>query len=142
MRTAKQKAKEAKEREEASAPESRRKAKEQKEQGVTLALDAIANIHVIVAAKKASEEDTKKVKEAKLVVAMAEAKPFELCGNLLCDEARQPWEKILKVQVMQTPWEDVFGIPHTKTPTKRFSSFRECMRSTFRPCFSLKRIIH
>jgi hypothetical protein len=43
---------------------------------------------------------------------MAGAKPFELYANLLADKARQPWEKILKAQVMQAPWEDVFGVPH------------------------------
>ena len=29
---------------------------------------------------------------------------------------------------MQAPWEDVFGVPHTKTPTKNWSSFYECVR--------------
>ena len=30
----------------------------------------------------------------------------------------------MKAQVMQAPWEDVFGIPHSETPTKNWSSFR------------------
>ena len=29
---------------------------------------------------------------------------------------------------MQAPWEDVFGVPHTETPTKNWSSFRECVK--------------
>ena len=64
----------------------------------------------------------------KLAVTTAGAKPFKLYGNLLSDKARQPWEKILKAKVTQAPWVDVFGIPHTETPTKKLSSFRECMR--------------
>ena len=39
---------------------------------------------------------------------------FELYGNLLSNKARQPWEKVMKAQVMKAPWEDVFGIPHTE----------------------------
>ena len=80
------------------------------------------------AAKKAHGDAAKQVEEAKLAVATAGAKPFELYANLLADEARQPWEKILKAQVMQAPWEDVFGVTHTKTPTKSWSSFRECVK--------------
>ncbi len=56
----------------------------------------------------------KKVEEARLVVVMAGAKPFQLYANLLADEAPQPWEKILKAQVTQAPWEDVFGVPHNR----------------------------
>ena len=80
------------------------------------------------AAKKAREEASKKVEEAKQVVATARVKPFELYVNLLADKACQPWEKILKAQVTQALWEDVFGVVHTKTPTKNWSSFRECVK--------------
>ena len=55
------------------------------------------------AAKKSHDNAAKNVKEAKLVVATAGAKPFELYANLLSDNARQPWGKILKAQVMQAP---------------------------------------
>ena len=93
-----------------------------------MAPDVIANTPTLAAAKKACNEAAKKVKEAKLAVATAGAKPFELYRNLLSDKARQPWENILKAQMTQAPWEDVFGIPHTKTPTKKWSSFHECLR--------------
>ncbi len=73
---------------------------------------------MLEASKKARDDAAKKVKEEKLMVATAGAKPFKLYANLLSDEARQPWEKILKAQVTQAPWEDVFGVTHTKTPTK------------------------
>eukprot|EP00804_Cyclotella_cryptica_P016268 CCRYP_005734-RA/>CCRYP_005734-RA protein AED:0.39 eAED:0.81 QI:0/0/0/1/1/1/3/0/283 len=58
---------------------------------------------------------------------MAGAKPFELYGNLLSDEARQPWEKIIKAQVTKALWEDIKGVLHTETPTKTWDSFHECV---------------
>ena len=101
-----------------------------------MAPDVIANTPTLAAAKKACKEAAKNVKEAKLAVTTKGEELFELYGNLLSDEARQPWEKIIKAQVMQAPWEDVFGIPHTKTPTKNWSSFHECMR------FHLQTVFH
>ena len=83
------------------------------------------------------QESHQEDKEAKLVVATAGAKLFELCGNHLSDDARQPWEKIIKAQVMQAPWEDVFGIPHTETLTKNWSSFCKWVMFHVQPCFVL-----
>ena len=68
-----------------------------------MAPDITADAIALEAAKKACEEALKKVEEAKQVVATAGAKPFELYANLLADKACQPWEKILKAQVMQAP---------------------------------------
>ena len=48
------------------------------------------------AAKLACKKATQAVDAAKLVVMMEGAKAFELYGNLLSDEARQPWEKIIQ----------------------------------------------
>ena len=93
-----------------------------------MAPDVIGNTPTLTAAKKACKEATKKIKEAKITDATAGVKPFELYRNLLSDEAQQPWEKILKAQVTLAPWEDVFGIQHTETPSKNWSSFRECVR--------------
>jgi hypothetical protein len=55
-------------------------------------------------------------------------KLFELHGNLLSDEARQPWEKIMKAQVAHASWEDVYGILHDETPSKTWDSFCECVK--------------
>jgi hypothetical protein len=118
------------------APESQKKMKDPKDKTDNSAPDITAVATALEAAKKACEEAVKKVEEAKHVVAMAGAKPLELYANLLADEARQPWEKILKAQVMQAPWEDVFGVLHTKTPTKNWSSFRECVK------FHLQAVFH
>lgn len=53
-----------------------------------------------LAIAKANHDIAIKVLEvAKLAVAMAGAKPFKLYGDLLADEVRQPWEKIIKAQV-------------------------------------------
>eukprot|EP00804_Cyclotella_cryptica_P022218 CCRYP_017950-RA/>CCRYP_017950-RA protein AED:0.35 eAED:0.85 QI:0/0/0/1/0/0.5/2/139/459 len=78
-------------------------------------------------AKAVYDKVLKALEDAKLAVATAGAKPFELYGNLLSDEARQPWEKIIKVQVTNAPWEDIKGVPHTETPTKTWNSFHECV---------------
>ena len=91
VKNAKQKAKEAKEKEETPAPEGKKKAKEPKEQADILAPDVIANTPTLAAAKKACKEAAKKVEEAKLAVTMAGAKPVKLYGNILSDEARQHW---------------------------------------------------
>ncbi len=85
--------------------------------------DVIANAAVLDDAKKARNDVAKKVKEAKLVVATAGAKLFELNANLHSDKARQPWEKILKAQVTQAPWEGIFEshilrpLPKVGTPS-------------------------
>eukprot|EP00804_Cyclotella_cryptica_P022859 CCRYP_005058-RA/>CCRYP_005058-RA protein AED:0.39 eAED:0.90 QI:0/0/0/1/0/0/2/0/459 len=78
-------------------------------------------------AKAYYDKALKALEAAKLAVTTAGAKPFELYGNLLSDEARQPWEKIIKAQVTRAPWEDIKGVPHTETPTKTWDSFHECV---------------
>eukprot|EP00804_Cyclotella_cryptica_P009741 CCRYP_011259-RA/>CCRYP_011259-RA protein AED:0.52 eAED:1.00 QI:0/0/0/0.5/1/1/2/0/396 len=69
----------------------------------------------------------KALEAARLAITMAGAKPFALIGNLLSNEARQPWEKIIEAQVTRIPWEDIKGVPHTETPTKTWDSFHECV---------------
>jgi hypothetical protein len=81
----------------------------------------------LAAAKAAYEKALKAIQEAKLAVTTAGAKLFELYGNLLSDEAHQPWEKIMKAQVTNSPWEDVKGVTHMETPTKTWNSFNECI---------------
>jgi hypothetical protein len=66
----------------------------------------------LVAAKAAYKKALKATEAAKLAVTMAGATPFELYGNLLSDEARQPWEKIIKAQVTRAPWEGIKGHTH------------------------------
>eukprot|EP00804_Cyclotella_cryptica_P020838 CCRYP_011449-RA/>CCRYP_011449-RA protein AED:0.36 eAED:0.63 QI:0/0/0/1/0/0.33/3/0/453 len=72
----------------------------------------------LVEAKASYDKFLKVLKDAKLPVSTASAKPFKLYGNLLSDKARQPWEKIIKAQVTKAPWEDIKGVPHTENPKK------------------------
>ena len=39
---------------------------------------------------------------------------FQLYSNLLTEEARRPWSKILVEQIEVTPWTGLFGVEHTK----------------------------
>ena len=86
-KSAKQKAKDSKNKEETLAPESKKKAKEPKEHADISAPDIIADAAALDAAKKTNDNAAKKVEEAKLALAMAGANPFELYVNLLSDEA-------------------------------------------------------
>ncbi len=65
------------------------------------------------------------------------AQIFQLYGNLLTDEARQPWKKIVKEQTDTFPWEDLRGEVHEKKAGKTWTSFLECvmfhLRSVFKP---------
>jgi hypothetical protein len=53
------------------------------------------------------------------------AKAFKLYGNLLSNEARQPWERIIQAQMTKCPWEDIYRVTHDETPTKTWDSFLE-----------------
>ena len=79
----------------------------------------------LTAAKANYEKAEKAIEAAKLAVATAGAKPFELYGNLLSNKARQPWDKIIQTRVTRAPWEDIKGVTHTETPTKTWDSFQE-----------------
>ena len=57
--------------------------------------DAPAASESLVAARTAYEKAKQAVEAAKLAVTTEGAKAFELYGNLLSDEARQPWEKVI-----------------------------------------------
>jgi hypothetical protein len=81
----------------------------------------------LVAAKTAYNKAKQTLEAVKLVTTMEIAKAFELYGNLLSDEARQPWDKIVQTQTTKCPWEDIYGVTHDETPTKTWDSFMECV---------------
>jgi hypothetical protein len=81
----------------------------------------------LVAAKTAYDKAKQALEAAKLAAMMEIAKAFELYGNLLSDEARQPWNKIIQAQTTKCPWEDIHGVTHDETPTKIWDSFMECI---------------
>jgi len=82
----------------------------------------------LVAAKSAYEKAKQAVLDAvKLAATTDGAKAFEFYGNLLSDEARQPWEKIIQAQMTKCMWENIYRVTHVETPTKTWDSFMECV---------------
>ncbi len=61
---------------------------------------------------------------------------FQLYGNLLTDEARQPWEKIVKAQTNTIPWEDLCGEVHENKAGKTWTSLLDCVT------FHLQSVFH
>ena len=136
-RTTKKKTKERKENDENPAPGVQKKVKEPKEKGENPAPEVNINTSTLATAKKAHEEAAKKVKEVKLAVSMAGAMPFELYRHLLSDKARQPLEKVIKAQVMQAPWEVIFGVPQPRLPPKVGILSVNASNFNFKTCFIL-----
>jgi hypothetical protein len=66
---------------------------------------------------------------------MAGTRVFELYANLLSDEARQTWEKIVKAQTKTAPWEDLKGTVHTEQGKKTWESFLHCVNFHLRTVF-------
>jgi len=87
-------------------------------------------------AKAMHKKAMQALEAAKLAITTAGANPFELYGNFLSNEARQPWEKIIKAQVTHAPWEDIKGVTHMETPTKTWDSFHKCVT------FHLLQVLH
>ncbi len=52
---------------------------------------------------------------------------FQLYSNLLTEEARRPWNKILGEQVEVAPWTDLFGIEHSEARGRMWQSFMDCV---------------
>ena len=55
------------------------------------------------------------------------AQVFQLYSNLLTEEARRPWCKILGEQIDVTPWTDLFEVEHTEKHHRSWKSFMDCM---------------
>ena len=75
---------------------------------------------------------------------MEGVKAFELYRNLLSDEARQPWDKIVHAQMIKCHWEDIYGVTHDETPTKTWDSFVECVMFHLQQVFrhDMGKILH
>ena len=52
---------------------------------------------------------------------------FQLYSNLLTEEARRPWRKILGEQIEVTLWTYLFGDEHTEEQKKSWQSFMDCI---------------
>jgi hypothetical protein len=64
-------------------------------------------LNSIEAAKLAYKKASQTVDATKLATMIEGAKALELYGNLLSNEARQPWEKIIQAQMTKCPWENI-----------------------------------
>ena len=67
---------------------------------------------------------------------MLGAQIFQLYGNLLTDEAHQPWEKIVKAQTDTILREYLHGEVHEEKAGKIWTFFLECMT------FNLQSVFH
>ena len=61
---------------------------------------------------------------------------FQLYANLLTEEARQPWDIIVKEQTESSPYTDIYGVERRKSPGKTTSSFCTCQLLHLQSCFS------
>ena len=50
---------------------------------------------------------------------------FVMYSNLLTEEVRQPWTKIVKEQIDSEPWMDLCRIDHPEKCTESWVSFME-----------------
>ena len=89
----------------------------------------------LVAVKTAYDKAKQAVEAMKLAAMTEILKAFVLHGNLLSDEARQPWDKIIQAQTTKWPWEDIYGVTHDETPTKTWDSFMECVTFNLQQVF-------
>ncbi len=62
------------------------------------------------AVQKATEDITRKKETCESLITQV----FQLYSNLLMEEARRPWSKILGEHIEVTPWTNLFGVKHTK----------------------------
>ena len=60
--------------------------------------------------KKAVDMATEAVTHKKETIEPLIAQVFQLYSNLLTEEARKPWCKILGEQIDVTPWSNLFGV--------------------------------
>ena len=67
---------------------------------------------------------------------MAAQAVFQLYANLLTKEAHQPWDIIVKEQMESSPYTDIYGVEHRKSPGKTTLSFCTCQLLHRQSCFS------
>ena len=80
-----------------------------------------------IAAKAALKEAPNARNEAQKQLDVLGMQIFQIYGNLLTDEARQTWEKIMKAHTKTIPQEDLHGEVHEEKTAKTWTSFLECV---------------
>ena len=81
--------------------------------------------------KKAVQKATEAVIHEKETCESIITQVFQLYSNLLTEEARRPWNKILGEQIEVTPWADLNGVEHTEEQKKLWQSFMDCVTSIY-----------
>ena len=77
--------------------------------------------------KKVVEKATEAVAREDEAIEFIITQAFQLYSNLLAEEARRPWCKILGEQIDVTPWHDLFGVEHAEKHYWSWCSFIDCM---------------
>ena len=77
--------------------------------------------------KKAVQKATEAITREKETCESLITQVFQLYSNLLTEEARRPWSKILGEQIEVTPWTNLFGVEHTEEQKKSWQSFMDCI---------------
>ena len=77
--------------------------------------------------KKAVEKASEAVAHKEETIESLIAQVFQLYSNLLLEEARRPWSKILEEQVKMTPWTDLFGVEHNEKQKRLWQTFMDCV---------------
>jgi hypothetical protein len=77
--------------------------------------------------KKAAEKATEAVAHKDEAIEPIIAQVFQLYSNLLTEEARRPWCKILGEQIDVTTWSNLFGVEHTEKRHRSWVSFMDCV---------------
>ena len=113
-----------------AALEKASKDKEECTKKLTKANEALANYK----GRDENPPEKKAVEKAQEAVAREEetcqsliTQVFQLYSNLLTEEARRPWTKILGEQIDVTPWTDLFGVEHAEEQKRSWTSFMDCV---------------
>ena len=95
-------------------------------------------LNVAKAEKKTTESLLLKTEVGNLKKKMTTAAQavLQLYANLLTEEARQPWDIIVKEQMESLPYTDIYGVERRKSPGKTTLSFCTCQLLHLQSCFS------
>ena len=77
--------------------------------------------------QKVVEKASEAVAREEETIESLTAQVFQPYSNLLSEEARRPWMKILGEQIDVTPWTNLFGAEHAKEQKRSWLSFMDCI---------------
>ena len=77
--------------------------------------------------KKAVDKATEAIAHEKESIESLIAQVFQLYSDLLTEEARRPWCRIIGEQIDMTPWTNLFGVKHAAKRHRSWKSFMDCV---------------